>query len=135
MIIFEFSEIGHRECVAQAIKSDKIAFYACALKLWQSHNLTVDDPVLNNFKCNKCIIKKEKVIFTKDCPGCGVKVEKTYGCNHIHCSNCDVSWCWECENIFHSDQIYNHMWKKHGRIFDNVEPNMAYIDENDDDDN
>jgi hypothetical protein len=30
---------------AQVIKSDKIAFYACALKLWQSHNLTVDNRI------------------------------------------------------------------------------------------
>jgi hypothetical protein len=28
---------------SQAIKSDKIAFYACALKFWQSQNLTVDN--------------------------------------------------------------------------------------------
>jgi hypothetical protein len=30
---------------AQAIKSDFIAFYACALKLWQSYNLTVDNSI------------------------------------------------------------------------------------------
>jgi hypothetical protein len=35
---------------AQAIKSDKIAFYACALKFWQSQNLTVNHKSLLNDK-------------------------------------------------------------------------------------
>jgi hypothetical protein len=30
----------------------------------------------------------------KPCPGCGVRVEKTGGCNHMQCSLCKVEWWW-----------------------------------------
>jgi len=33
---------------------------------------------------------------TKDCPRCGVFVEKNGGCNHMTCRQCAHEWCWMC---------------------------------------
>jgi len=33
---------------------------------------------------------------TKDCPRCGVFVEKNGGCNHMTCRQCGYEWCWLC---------------------------------------
>lgn len=31
------------------------------------------------------------------CPSCSLRVERTYGCNHIECPNCSQHWCFICE--------------------------------------
>merc|ERR1719382_1547864 len=33
---------------------------------------------------------------TKACPVCGVRTEKTGGCNHMTCQRCGSDWCWVC---------------------------------------
>jgi len=33
---------------------------------------------------------------TKACPNCGVRTEKTGGCNHMTCQRCTSDWCWVC---------------------------------------
>lgn len=33
---------------------------------------------------------------TKACPECGVRTEKTGGCNHMTCQRCNANWCWVC---------------------------------------
>jgi len=42
---------------------------------------------------------------TKDCPRCGVFVEKNGGCNHMTCRQCGNEWCWLCMKQWkgHSD--------------------------------
>jgi hypothetical protein len=42
---------------AQAIKSEKIAFYACALKLWQSYNLTAQAIKSDKIAFYACALK------------------------------------------------------------------------------
>ncbi|SCU98309.1 LADA_0H12068g1_1 [Lachancea dasiensis] len=41
---------------------------------------------------------------TKECPKCGVNIEKNGGCNHMTCQSCDYEFCWICELC----------WKGHG---------------------
>uniref|UniRef100_A0A915K898 RBR-type E3 ubiquitin transferase n=1 Tax=Romanomermis culicivorax TaxID=13658 RepID=A0A915K898_ROMCU len=41
---------------------------------------------------------------TKDCPHCGVCIEKSGGCNHMACSKCKYHFCWVCTGD----------WKNHG---------------------
>jgi len=32
----------------------------------------------------------------KPCPGCGVPVLRSWGCNHMTCTQCRCEWCWVC---------------------------------------
>lgn len=44
---------------------------------------------------------------TKECPKCGVNIEKDGGCNHMKCSSCKYEFCWICEGD----------WAPHGKAF------------------
>jgi len=37
---------------------------------------------------------------TKECPFCGVSVQKNEGCYCMTCSNCSRQWCWMCKEDF-----------------------------------
>ncbi|KAK7189529.1 hypothetical protein DPSP01_001523 [Paraphaeosphaeria sporulosa] len=52
----------------------------------------------------------------KKCPGCGVRSQKSYGCDHVRCpiKTCGVHWCWSCAKMFTQRDIYNHMSGAHG---------------------
>lgn len=52
----------------------------------------------------------------KKCPGCGVRSQKSYGCDHVRCpiKTCGVHWCWSCAKTFSQRQIYDHMSSAHG---------------------
>lgn len=55
----------------------------------------------------------------KDCPICRVPIEKTWGCNHMECSNCKTHICWACLETFdESGRCYGHMQEVHGGSFD-----------------
>lgn len=97
-------------------------------------------PELMGFTCDECIGKRPPPtdidVITKDCPGCGVTVEKTGGCNHITC-RCGEHWCWTCgEGGFTRGTIYDHMGDCGGVFDDNFEDDYDYNDydyDNDDD--
>lgn len=36
---------------------------------------------------------------TKPCPGCNAAVERDGGCNAMHCSQCNTSFCWICLSL------------------------------------
>ncbi|XP_071094097.1 uncharacterized protein [Haliotis cracherodii] len=56
---------------------------------------------------------------TKKCPNCQTPIEKTEGCNHMHCKACDCSFCWLCREWFKTpDECYNHLSERHGGCFD-----------------
>lgn len=52
---------------------------------------------------------------TRDCPSCGITVDKDGGCNYCSC-NCGAHWCWECRFEATGDDIYHHMIREHGGI-------------------
>lgn len=45
--------------------------------------------------------ESEKLIShsSKKCPGCGFGIERTSGCNKMHCVVCDCSFCWLCLQV------------------------------------
>jgi len=46
---------------------------------------------------------------TKQCPNCGIKVQKKSGCNHMTCTACQYQFCWLCNGKYtpsHYD-VYN----------------------------
>lgn len=61
-------------------------------------------------------IKLKKELGIKDCPQCGIGLEKTEGCNHMTCS-CGAHVCWVCLDVFRtSGPCYDHIAKEHGGI-------------------
>lgn len=61
------------------------------------------------------VVKGSAVIKIMPCPGCGVYVEKSYGCNHITCQ-CGAHFCFVCGKRFSSETIYRHLEQMHGGI-------------------
>ena len=54
------------------------------------------------------------VLATRECPGCNVTTEKSYGCNHMTCV-CGAHWCWECgKRGATARAVYAHMTRSHG---------------------
>ena len=54
----------------------------------------------------------------KDCPVCKVPIQKSYGCNHMECSNCKTHICWVCMETFdEAGKCYGHMQDEHGSIY------------------
>jgi hypothetical protein len=51
----------------------------------------------------------------KECPGCGVLTEKTFGCHHMTCP-CGEHWCWGCGEAHPASSIYRHIGDKHGGL-------------------
>ena len=37
-----------------------------------------------------------KILGFKKCPSCSILAEKSNGCNHISCYNCNCHYCWKC---------------------------------------
>jgi len=47
------------------------------------------------------------------CPGCNAYTLKSSGCLHMHCTQCDMHFCWGCGHAFgKGDQhtTYTHIW-------------------------
>mmetsp|Transcript_86290 Transcript_86290/g.230452 ORF Transcript_86290/g.230452 Transcript_86290/m.230452 type:complete len:457 (+) Transcript_86290:124-1494(+) len=49
---------------------------------------------------------------TKDCPKCKVAINKDGGCNHMHCKQCDMHFCWICLGPF-EHTTYQHTCNKY----------------------
>ncbi len=39
---------------------------------------------------------------SKACPGCGARIFKHSGCNHVTCGSCQYHFCWQCNGKFGS---------------------------------
>lgn len=75
----------------------------------------------------------------KKCPGCGVRSQKSYGCDHVRCpiKTCGAHWCWSCAKIFTQRDIYDHMSGAHGAwntegAWGGVRYRMEFQDDEDD---
>mmetsp|Transcript_5260 Transcript_5260/g.9987 ORF Transcript_5260/g.9987 Transcript_5260/m.9987 type:complete len:680 (-) Transcript_5260:1800-3839(-) len=72
-------------------------------------------------------------MISKPCPGCGIFVSKTDGCNHMKCSNCQQCFCWVC-GVAVEDAIFpNHFqwWNAMGcanmQMVEDIEPTRSSI--------
>ncbi|KAF2028563.1 RING finger protein-like protein [Setomelanomma holmii] len=78
--------------------------------------LTEDDQASLNF-----ILKS-----TSPCPYCSVPCQKSYGCNHMTCAQCETHFCYLCGSWLNPDHPYKHFNDpkiKHcwGRLMDGAE--------------
>ena len=54
----------------------------------------------------------------KTCPKCSAPIEKTGGCQHVACTQCDSHICWHCLELFPtSTDCYDHLNARHGGFF------------------
>lgn len=54
----------------------------------------------------------------KECPRCGIGIEKNGGCNKVTCTNCDFSICWICCKFFNRPaDCYDHLNSEHGNYY------------------
>ncbi|MCJ1442235.1 MAG: hypothetical protein MMC23_002728 [Stictis urceolatum] len=60
---------------------------------------------------------REGKVRRRECPGCEVVTERTYGCGHMACP-CGVHWCWFCGKRKSEEGIYGHMDREHGGLFE-----------------
>ncbi|XP_063402504.1 uncharacterized protein LOC134686725 [Mytilus trossulus] len=51
----------------------------------------------------------------KLCPGCGLPIERSFGCDHMECTKCRRHFCWVCLAHFSSSgDCYAHLRNIHG---------------------
>lgn len=66
---------------------------------------------------HEALKKTKQKLGIKDCPKCGIMIEKRDGCNHMTCSACGTHICWVCLETFPgSGPVYEHMNRKHDGI-------------------
>jgi len=55
---------------------------------------------------------------SKPCPGCGLPIEKSGGCNHMKCNNCNTAFCWVCGKQIDDDTFPAHFqwWNPSGCV-------------------
>lgn len=63
---------------------------------------------------------------TRPCPECGIRSEKSDGCDRMKCGNCQSNWCWRCLQKLDKDDPYLHNCLPDG-IVDGV-PDGVYRD-------
>lgn len=81
----------------------KREFCATCSQPW--NNVHIDDN-----KCTATIIPDEesnKVIekLTRQCPSCKIKIEKSLGCDHMKCVQCDYEFCYICGESYYNNHI------------------------------
>lgn len=42
------------------------------------------------------------------CPSCGTPTERSGGCAHMHCIQCDAHWCFICNNVWSENCQWDH---------------------------
>lgn len=87
----------HREGISE--KYGARSCERCETIFMERISCSGDPNSISNY-CDKCLIKK---ISAKECPGCGLKIIKSKGCDHMTCTQCDTSWCWGCRYVFNTD--------------------------------
>lgn len=66
--------------------------------------------------------KLKKELNIKDCPNCGIGIEKVDGCNNVVCNSCHVAICWKCLEFFPDYNLcYAHLEEKHGGPYDGAQ--------------
>lgn len=66
----------------------------------------------------------------KNCPYCGIFIEKLIGCNHIRCPSCYRQWCWLCIQEFNKEHYSSQESKCFGRMYDGSNPVSDVIQNN-----
>jgi E3 ubiquitin-protein ligase RNF14 len=108
----------------------KLAFCRLCLASWhgdfvrceprESQDLTEDDQASLNFIMKNC----------SPCPTCSVPCQKSFGCNHMTCFQCNSHFCYLCSAWLNPSHPYEHFNNKKNkgcfqRLMDLAEGDMA----------
>ncbi|KAJ2375049.1 hypothetical protein IW150_002763 [Coemansia sp. RSA 2607] len=70
---------------------------------------------------------------TQQCPKCRFGIEKSYGCNHMHCSQCDTHFCYLCGTLLNKENPMGHFNTARSgcnrRLFEGIEGTAGNPDE------
>ncbi|KHJ98692.1 IBR domain protein [Oesophagostomum dentatum] len=70
---------------------------------------------------------------SKPCPRCRVNIEKNEGCNKMHCTKCDVMFCWLCNRILDKNNPYSHFNEEGGGCANRLFEGITAADSDDED--
>lgn len=106
-LMFSVKEFDHSMYYALCYKCIKI-------KEYMNKECANDIPDLKHFECDDHQIN----IHTMNCPSCDIITEKSFGCDHITCTQCNEHWCYACGMGFGKsdmsiDNCYSHMETEH----------------------
>ncbi|KAJ1645279.1 hypothetical protein LPJ64_003118 [Coemansia asiatica] len=67
---------------------------------------------------------------TQKCPKCCLRIQKTYGCNHMQCSQCHTHFCYLCGTVVDKTNPMAHFNSARSqcrmRLFDGIEGSVGY---------
>ncbi|KFA49917.1 hypothetical protein S40293_01289 [Stachybotrys chartarum IBT 40293] len=112
---------GYKDGVAATGESPLFICPACFVAVCTTCNVAHDGLNCDEHRDRasggyKALQATKEELGIKDCPSCGIMIEKTFGCNHMTCWTCKAHICWVCMNIFPKESIYDHMKREHGGI-------------------
>jgi E3 ubiquitin-protein ligase RNF14 len=89
------------------------------------------EKVVKEFEENQ--LNKEYIAnHTTSCPVCTTSIEKSYGCNHMTCSQCSTHFCFLCGCFLLASSAYDHFSGQNscnGRLFDLPGDENEWLDE------
>lgn len=92
-------------CKGKVLKRDKVFCYSCKTEYCnECYKLLNDD-----HKCKEDDLKNAVLLLksTRSCPKCHNFIEKTQGCNHMHCIVCNTNFDWKEYKLINSSVINN----------------------------
>jgi len=79
---------------------DKLECLKCGMKWIDKSQLSYEQSsylsILGKANYNLITNQLWEIFFTKECPQCGVSIQKDGGCSHMTCRKCANSFCWSC---------------------------------------
>lgn len=84
----------------------------------------------DDHKCDENVLKSIRMIENEchKCPCCGVMIYKSFGCNHMFCTNCHNSFDWASGNTISEDEQTNPLY------FEWIESTLGKNGDGDEDD-
>jgi hypothetical protein len=122
---------GHNDGVAGTGECPLFICPACLVAVCTACNVSHDGLTCDEHRDRasggyKALRAAKEKLGIKDCPKCGIMIEKTFGCNHMTCSACGTHICWMCMKTFpEGGPVYDHMNREHGGIGVQYFPGLA----------
>lgn len=98
----------NKEIIGICAECGKDEIHVLNVECGEQHNKS-------KYTCDEC--SEEKLINSmnlKNCPKCGIKVQKADGCHYIKCK-CKAAWCFHCLHMYNAGEIHGWNCKHCGK--------------------